>query len=255
VDSSLIIGMGLLVLVGILPSLVWLSFFRREDCHPEPKYLITKTFLMGIIVSPVAIVFQLVYCSVLTSQCGTAVPSLNYVFWAATIEEVVKFYCVMLIAIRSPEFDEPVDGMIYMICAALGFAAIENVLFLFKIIPEGNLFDATSKQIVVAYQTIALRSLGATLLHALSSAIVGYFLAMSWFFQNHKKKLIIIGLIIGSLFHFAFNLFLSNTEAIRGLLTSLILLGFMGILVSILFYKARDHHNKTKSLADRAISV
>ena len=161
----------------------------------------------------------------------------------------------MLIAIRSPEFDEPVDGMIYMICAALGFAAIENILFLFKIIPEGNLFDATSKQIVVAYQTIALRSLGATLLHALSSAIVDYFLAMSWFFQNHKKKLIIVGLLIGSLFHFAFNLFLSNTEAIRGLLTSLILLGFMGILVSILFYKARDHHNKTKSLADRAISV
>lgn len=210
---------------------------------------------MGIIVSPIAIIFQFFYCSLFAPQCGMAVSMPSYIFWAAITEEIVKFFCVYMIAIRSPEFDEPVDGMIYMICAALGFAAIENILFLFKIIPEGNLFQATSRQLVVAYQTIALRSIGATLLHALSSAIVGYFLAMSWFFQNHKKKLIVIGLAIGSLFHFAFNVFLSNEEALRGLLTSLVLLAFMGILVSVLFYKVRDRHDRTKALARRAISV
>jgi RsiW-degrading membrane proteinase PrsW (M82 family) len=243
------------VLIGILPSLVWLSFFRREDCHPEPKYLITKTFLMGIIISPIAIIFQFAYCSLFSTQCigGTFTPS--YIFWAATVEELVKFFCVVLIAIRSPEFDEPVDGMIYMISAALGFAAIENILFLFKIIPDGDLFSATSKQIVVAYQTIALRSLGATLLHALSSAIIGYFLAMSWFFQDHRKKLIITGLIIGSLFHFAFNIFLSNSEAMRGLIISLVLLAFMGLLVSVLFYKAKDRHSRIKALTKEAISI
>jgi RsiW-degrading membrane proteinase PrsW (M82 family) len=210
---------------------------------------------MGIIISPIAIIFQFAYCNLFGPQCLSSAPPPNYIFWAAAIEEFVKFYCVMLIAIRSPEFDEPVDGMVYMISAALGFAAIENILFLFKVIPDGNLFDATGRQLLVAFQTIALRSFGATLLHALSSAIVGYFLAMAWFFENHRKKLIIVGLVIGTMFHFAFNLFLSYEIAVQGLLISLILLGFMGLLVSILFYKAKERHAKIKAMNVSAISI
>ena len=80
---------GLLVALGLLPSLVWMFLFYHQDCHPEPKYLITKTFLMGIIISPVAVLLQIGF-----NQVGYWTPlnaliaqgSLFFV-WAALVEE------------------------------------------------------------------------------------------------------------------------------------------------------------------------
>ena len=54
-------GLGsasLLTVMGLLPSLVWLGFFIKKDIHPEPKYLVTRTFLMGIILAPLAVGLQ-----------------------------------------------------------------------------------------------------------------------------------------------------------------------------------------------------
>lgn len=210
---------------------------------------------MGIILAPMAIILQLSLSRILSIEIGSTQLSLTYVFWAAFAEELVKFYGVAIIAIRSPDFDEPMDAMIYMICAALGFAAIENILFLFKLIPEGNFFVAQAGTVDAALKTLALRSVGATVLHALSSAMIGYFLAMSWFFAHHRKKLIVIGIIVGSLFHFSFNVFLSSEQALTGLAISLGLLGFMGFLVYILFDKVRDRHERGKSYANLTISA
>ncbi len=165
-----------LVLLGLIPSFVWLAYFLRKDCHPEPKSLLAKTFLMGIIVSPLAILFQLGSLKLADNLSLTffVSNSPSFFLWAAFVEEFVKFYAVRLIVLSKPDFDEPIDAMIYMLVAGLGFAAIENILVLFRTIPDG-----TSAAVTVW----ALRSIGATLLHALSSSLVGYFLAMAWFFR------------------------------------------------------------------------
>ncbi|OGN40616.1 MAG: hypothetical protein A2457_01935 [Candidatus Yanofskybacteria bacterium RIFOXYC2_FULL_44_13] len=242
-----VVSSAILIAIGLLPSLIWMSFFMREDCHPEPKYLVIKTFLMGIVIAPLAILLQYGFCQMIGSNCLIGASNAGFVLWAALVEELVKFYAIVIIVLKSPEFDEPMDGMIYMITAALGFAAIENILFMFKIIPGGDVFNASSSQALIALETIGLRSLGATILHALSSAIIGYFLAMAWFYQHHKKKLIIMGIVIGTMFHFAFNIFISNQEALAGLGLSLGLLVFMSFLVYMLFNKVRDRHEKAKA--------
>jgi len=65
-------------------------------------------------------------------------------------------------------FDEPTDAMIYCIIAALGFASVENLMILFKIsFPDFG----------QAIGIMGFRFLGATLLHTLASAMVGYWLA------------------------------------------------------------------------------
>jgi len=244
---------GLLVALGLLPSLVWMFLFYHQDCHPEPKYLITKTFLMGIIISPVAVLLQIGF-----NQVGYWTPlnaliaqgSLFFV-WAALVEEFIKYYAVRIVALTDPAFDEPVDAMIYMMMAGLGFAAIENILVLFRTIPDG----------VQTTLTIwALRSLGATLLHALSSGIVGYFLALSWFFQNHRKKLLVVGLLIATLFHFTFNIFLASADnQFRGLLLSVGLLCVMAFLVFLLFDKikkrSRGYVPRLSAATEKEISI
>lgn len=222
------------VVLGILPSAIWLIYFLRKDCHPEPKYLLLKTFLMGIIVSPLAVVFQLLFVKLVQIAPFSIDPrGSSFFIWAALIEEVVKLYAVIFIALRNPEFDEPVDAMIYMITAGMGFAAMENILVMFRIIPDGDL--------TATFSILALRFTGATLLHALSSALLGYFLALSWFFAHHRKKLIAVGILVATTFHFAFNIFLSisdNKLASLGLTTTLLIV--TAFLISILFDRIKE---------------
>src|SRR3989338_4141857 len=236
---------ALLVTLGLAPSLVWLSFYLRKDCHPEPKYLLTKAFLMGIIISPLAILLQLGFSELRTlvglevfSQCTPA-----FFLWSSFVEEFLKFFAIYLVIVWSPEFDEPVDGMIYMISAALGFAAIENMLVMFNLMPDGA---------GTALNTLALRFIGATLLHALASGLMGYFLAMSWFFQNHRKKLIIFGLTMATLFHAAFNMLIAfaqeSANPAIGLVYTTFLLIILAFLVSILFDKIKERHIRGSSI-------
>ncbi len=233
---------ALLIALGVVPSLVWLFYYLRKDCHPEPRSMIAKTFLMGIIVSPIAIIFQLLFVKFVTEngQSVSWFPTIaprGYTFflWAALVEECVKFFAVRVIDLYDPEFDEPVDAMVYMITAGLGFAAMENIIILFRVIPDG---------VNAAASVWMLRFLGATLLHALSCAIVGYFVALSWFFHQHAKKLIFTGLVVATVFHFTFNIFLSTfSDQLQSLAAATLLLVAMGFLVSILFDKIKERHS------------
>ncbi|MBI3638572.1 PrsW family intramembrane metalloprotease [Candidatus Wolfebacteria bacterium] len=109
---------------------------------------------------------------------------------------MLKFLVVYAIIHKNKYFDEPIDAMIYMVVAALGFALVENIAVV-----------AVAKNIPDAVGTLTLRFVGATLLHALSSGIIGYYWAKSII---HKKTLkflitIILGILIASVIHAAFN--------------------------------------------------
>lgn len=236
----------LLVFLGFLPSLIWLNFYFREDCHPEPKSLLIKVFLMGIIVSPLAILLQvaMVKCGEISSlqkfclPIGILIPnSPEFFLWSAFVEELIKFYAVKIMVLTNPEFDEPIDAMIYMMAASLGFAAIENTLIVFQTQPDG---------LATTINTLILRFVGATLLHTLAGGLLGYFLAISWFFQHHRKKLIIIGILMATTFHFTFNLIIFSFEGqVTALLYTTSLLLGMAFLVSILFDRLKDRHVQT----------
>ncbi|MBI2062485.1 MAG: PrsW family intramembrane metalloprotease [Candidatus Yanofskybacteria bacterium] len=232
-----------MIALGLTPSLVWLYFFARKDCHPEPKNLLAQTFLMGIIIAPLAIILQWSFAGLISTIAGmdqAIFRNSSYFFiWAAAVEEAIKFYAVRMLILRNPEFDEPVDAMIYMITAGLGFAAMENILVMNTVFSDGTL---------ATLATWSLRFTGATLLHALSSGLLGYFLAMSWFFRDHRKKLLVIGFIIATIFHFVFNAFLSTFESrLTGLVYSTALLVVMAFLVSILFDKIKERHSGTSA--------
>lgn len=227
------LNVPLFVGLGLLPSLVWLAFFIKHDIHPEPKYLITRTFLMGMILSPIAVGLQWAFVGIgqkIYPQIFSF-DSIHFFLWAAIVEEIVKFLAIRFMILNNPEFDEPVDAMIYMITASLGFAAIENILILFRAAPDG--LEGT-------LQLWALRSVGATPLHALAGALTGYFLALAWFYHGHQKKLISIGIILAGLFHFTFNvLIFSFEESPLSLFYSWLWLAVFAILIQILFHKAR----------------
>lgn len=121
--------------------------------------------------------------------CCTALKLSEYSLFSlsgnALIEEFIKLAVVFVFISASKYFDEPVDRMIYMIVAALGFATVENFFFLSNAVSVTELAGLS-----------ILRFVGATLMHALASGILGYMWA--------KKKLL-WGLIVATAIHTGFN--------------------------------------------------
>ena len=114
------------LLGGILPALVWLAFWLREDYrHPEPRGLILRTFTFGMGAVILVLPFQKVIAVFLPGM------TLAAIFLWVVLEELFKFSAAYIGGLRSVEDNEPIDPIIYMITAALGFVALENALFLF----------------------------------------------------------------------------------------------------------------------------
>src|SRR3989344_7833341 len=180
---------------GVLPALVWLSFWLQEDYrHPEPRKLLLKTFLFGMVAVFLVIPFQKV-----VQIFSPNITMATLVVWAV-FEEVAKFVAAYFGGLKSIEDNEPLDPLVYMITAALGFVALENALFLVVPLIGDN-------QILENYiVTGNLRFIGASLLHIVCSGIVGAALAFS-FYKNRKAhhKAILIGIIGAIVVHAAFN--------------------------------------------------
>lgn len=152
----------------------------------------------------------------------------------AIIEEYFKYGAVRILVEGRPEFDEPIDAMIYMITAALGFAALENALFIVPTIAEN--FD-------IGFQLTANRFIGANLLHATGSGIVGFFLARA-FFSHYKHHFLAIGILLASLLHALFNYIIIKKGLLPGSVDLLILLlSIMTLMVLIEFEQLKK---KTK---------
>ena len=108
---------------GLLPALLWLWFWLKEDSRcPEPRLLIIATFIAGMIAVPIVLPLEQ-YVESFAS--GTIALTL----WAA-IEEIFKYIAALVVVLWRKVVNEPIDAVIYMITVALGFAALENALFL-----------------------------------------------------------------------------------------------------------------------------
>jgi len=186
------------ILLGLLPSFAWLFFFLKEDVHPEPKKMIARTFAAGALITFVALGFQILLRNIFLSFQLRENHLISFVFFSFA-EEVLKFLAAYFVVRKSRFLDEPIDAMIYIITAALGFAMVENIAVMFSV-----------KTLPEAFGVITMRFVGATLLHALSSGIAGYYWARSLGKANERLsiingQLVVFGIIFATLLHTVFN--------------------------------------------------
>ena len=214
-----------ILILGFVPGFAWLIFFvKEEETHPEPKRLILFAFTAGIAAGLVAIVLEsLLANAALTVGIGTLSLAALLVF--ALIEETVKFSAAYLAIGKSRFARNPVDLMIYLIVAALGFATLENIGALANFWATANRTGTERALIAGLAEALSLRFVGATLLHALTSGVVGY----HWALGVLRKKIaryLVSGLIIAALLHTFFNFLILNYGNIAYALVFLTLLGF-----------------------------
>lgn len=181
----------LAIVLGLLPAFVWLVFFLQEDRQkPEPKKLILSTFIWGGLAAFIALQLQ-IQVSVVAKILEIREFSPILIFAMAAVEELVKFMVVFLWVRSRKEFDEPIDAMIYLIVAALGFSTTENI--------------ASAIRSTSGFELMTLRFLGATLLHSLSSALVGFYWALSLIRGSGILKSVLTGLFLAAILHGVFN--------------------------------------------------
>lgn len=238
--AALITSYTSYILISFLPPILWLVFYLREDRHPEPKRVLMLVFFGGMASAIIAVFSELFLIGTRESPglIASAYAGLftNYLFLfsvIAFVEEYCKYLAVRFLVLHDKNFDEPIDAMIYMMTAALGFAALENAFFIVPVF--GN-------NISSGFILTANRFLGANLLHALSSGIVGYFLARA-FFSPYRHHFLGIGIVIASLLHAFFNYFIiirdTFSESIY-LLVLLILVMTLMVLIEFEILKKRS---------------
>ena len=187
------------IIFGLAPSLIWLSYYLKKDAHPEPKKTIIKIFLWGAVVT-LPVFFVQIGLTYLLGRVEMNSGLKNIVYWFLVIalsEEFFKYLVVRIKIVNSPDLDEPLDVMLYMVITALGFAALENILYLVPCGDVGCLPMSLDRTLIIS----SIRFIGATFLHTLCSAVIGYSLAISFCNVKRKYLTLIAGIAMATLLH------------------------------------------------------
>lgn len=206
---------------GLVPTFFWVWFWLREDkMKPEPFFLIAITFIAGMAVVPIALPLQKLAIDLYTGD--------NVMLVWVIVEETLKYAVALAVVFWNKAVDEPIDMVIYLIIIALGFAALENSLFIFNPLVMGEYLDSAL--------TGGFRFLGATLLHVLASGTVGVFLALAYY-KSRTKQLIAgnLGLCLAIILHYLFNVFIMDASGET--ILAVFLFVWIGIILLFLMFE------------------
>jgi RsiW-degrading membrane proteinase PrsW (M82 family) len=194
-----------MLIVPALPGLLWLwAFYRTDRYQPEPKQLVAVTFALGALATLPALAGEMLAANIypflddveramLASGDNRALVPLAIGCFVVIgpIEELTKFLAVRLYIYRRPEFDEPLDGIIYASAAALGFASLENALYVLDFRAHG-----------VRWGLFFARALLAVPGHVLFSSMWGYALGRAKFGRFPVFAMLALASALHSLYDF-----------------------------------------------------
>lgn len=163
---------------ALLPAILLAIYIWYRDPHKEPFQWLLRAFLMGVIIS-----FPVVYVETFFNNLlfGGAEPTtlfgstLKAFIVAALPEESAKLFALWLILHNNKHFDEHFDGIVYAVFVSLGFAAIENVGYVFM---SGEAWASTA----------IVRALLAVPGHYAFAILMGYYYALYFFVEKSPKN-------------------------------------------------------------------
>lgn len=210
----------LAVIASSVSILVWVWFWtRKQDLN-------NKSAIFVFVGGAIAVILTLLFHKTISVFTPVITPTV-IILWA-TMEEIFKLF-VVLCAIKFFKIDRT-NILIYMIIVALGFSALENVLFII-----GPLIG---KDIALGVLTANLRLIGANIMHIVSSGAIGISLAFT-FYKSKIKQLVyvLLALFIAIILHSSFNLAITHQNNTGVIIAFLIAWILALILVCIVFKK------------------
>jgi len=244
---------GVLTLLSAVPAFLLAAYVYVTDVTTsEPLDLLVATFILGVLFAG--------FAGLVNSYLGPAlrsIPGLGLILFfylvVGPVEETVKWLAVRLHAFRSREFNAVIDGAIYGAVAGLGFATIENALYITRgIDPSG-----TSNALVLAVvgvlglggvenilgaggEITAFRALSGPG-HVIYSAFAGYYLGLAKFNPDRAGPIVVKGLLIAAFIHATYNTLVGIVPAlvevvVPGVSQLVVVFAFVVVYDGIFFY-------------------
>jgi len=235
--------------LALIPALLWMVYFYLRDIHePEPTHYVIGVFLLGALVAaPLAgwitdALFKVPSWGALPRWGLTEAVAAFLVL--APAQEMSKYLVVRYTVYLSAEFDEPMDGIVYMSAAGLGFATAWNIVQMTRA-PQ------------LALTTAAINAVTTTLAHASLSGVVGFAMGRAKFIgrEGHQTRVLALGLGAAVVLSGLFTM-LENVATRHGLdyrpAWGLASAAIFAILVFVLLSVLVDRHLSSSPHARRA---
>lgn len=219
-----------LLLASVAPVLVLLFYIYRKDAlQPEPPKWLWKGFSYGVGSVFLSFCFSLPLMFALgldgdpTSVVEAAMKSF---FTAAIPEELAKLIMLWLLLRKNPFFDERIDGIVYAVCVGMGFACLENIMYVF----ENGLGNAVT------------RAFTAVPGHFFFAVVMGYFYSLFYFTGCKNKKTMVLILAAPIIAHGIYDTICFSSAALLASFPLIAILISLSLYVFI--YKLGKYGNK-----------
>lgn len=174
----------LIIIAAITPVAVALWYiFKKDSAKPEPAKWLVKAFWYGVLSALLSFVFSTPIGDIFGLDLDAETyPSIIDAFadaflMAAIPEELAKLIMLWLLLRKNPHFDEKFDGIIYAVCIGMGFAGIENIMYLFEGIDNGSWIS-----IGIARALFSIPG------HFLFAVLMGYYYSLYHFGVDRSMK-------------------------------------------------------------------
>jgi RsiW-degrading membrane proteinase PrsW (M82 family) len=159
-------------LLAVVPAIFWIVFYYKKDYRdPEPMSAIFQTFLAGCVVAIPFLVLKIFLDRI--PNLGAALTGVSAVLLFAALEEMAKLTASIFVVLRHRlDFNQLIDGVVYAVTAAIGFAFVENLFYFIQFLNSGE--DGLLKVFI-------FRSFGTMLAHTLFSGLAGLIWAYAYF--------------------------------------------------------------------------
>ncbi len=171
---------------------IGLYIYLKDKHEREPIYLLLISFFYGSVSTLITLIISFpINKFLLTSKTDVIDQFYEAFFKVGLVEEFSKLIFVRFILYYNKNFNEPFDGIVYAVMVAMGFATIENIIFVFE---QG-------------FVTGLLRTFTAVPAHAAFAVIMGYFLGKAKFTARKELYYTLLALLTATLFHGAYDYF------------------------------------------------
>ncbi len=191
-----------LLLATILPSILIILIFVFSDKFREPKFEIIKVFFYGILIT-IPAYFLNTYFGEALEKTELSDALINSFLTAAPVEEGLKLSVLYFLVYKMKDFNEPMDGIVYGVCASLGFATLENFYYVYLL---ADYFNTSSISLAI------VRAFSAVPAHAVFGLFMGYFFMKYSFIK--KGDNLLLAFIVPFVLHGSYNFFIYNTPVI-----------------------------------------
>jgi len=228
-----------LLLASAFPVVIFLYMIYQKDHEKEPFSLLVMCLLGGCISTLLSFTMSFPLSQLSDLFTGGLMSSVHQSFLEAAIpEEVAKFAVLYVIVWKSKELNHHYDGIVYAVFVSLGFALIENILY----VMQGGL------GVAVARAVLAVPG------HGFDGVLMGYYFSLARFHEgNERRNFLFKSLWVPILFHgvYDFLLFYMGANGSNTFVLLALLITFAWFVIKLWrrgFSKIKQHLEKDGKL-------